>query len=276
MPLIVDVVVTVHNRTTYIEEMLNSIRSNIPYGSIIVMDSSTLPDSRAFVEDYVKSLKDSHVKCYRGGVAVGAKVYLGAEKATSEWLMVCSDDTIVARGYWEAVSEHLTNHNGFVAPNAYHHFASPWWKRYSEWFLVSPPVCAGSYLVRRSLVLGFSDMRDLNMSEDAYLRDYCVAKGYRFVPLRNKVAFHDPRTPNEGQQLKRAWEYGRFYANRPSTIHTLRMAKTYARAKVEQTIRFTKECEFSLPVTLFQGLLVALMICGILNIASPGDARPID
>lgn len=266
----IDVVVTTHNRTTYIEDTIKAIRAHIPHGDIIILDSSTNARSKAIMQLLAFTNKTLY---YPAPLAIGSKIFLGAHHAGTEWMMVCSDDTIPSLLYWPTVREHLTRENGFVAPNAHHAFGSSWWRDYSYWFAMYPPVCAGSYLVRRSVVTKlFEELWERNFAEDALIRDAVVNEGYRFVPLKMRVALHDHKTLNEDLQKRRAWEYGRSYGRLPLK-GTLRMTYNFAKAKLKQVLGFSRDLGFSLPVTLFQGLLVLLMTCGVLNILRPKGTR---
>jgi hypothetical protein len=266
----VDAVVTTFNRTKYVDEAVGAIWRLIPYGKIIVVDGSTRIRSQLIVRQAARKYGAEY---HRGPVAIGGKVFMGAEKASTEWILVCSDDTIVREGYWRAVMGAMSHKAGFIAPNAEHGFRFPWWREFFYWFTERPFVCAGSYVVRRKLILECPELMDMNMSEDSYIRDHCVARGFNFVPLTERVALHDIGYPSELQQRKRAWEYGRSYGLLPSPKHTLRMSLKFALAKVRQIAGYFREKGFSLPVALFQMLQIAIMCCGAVNIWKPKSGR---
>jgi hypothetical protein len=266
----VDAVVTTFNRTKYVYQAVQAIWRLIPIRRIFVVDGSTDPRAKLVMREVADVFDAEYLE---GPVAIGGKVLMGAENAATEWILVCSDDTIVREGYWRVVREAVNERAGFIAPNAEHGFRFPWWREFFHWFTERPFVCAGSYVVRRDLVLECPELMDMNMSEDSYIRDHCVARGYDFVPLTERVALHDIGYPSELQQRKRAWEYGRSYGLLPSWKHTLRMSLKFALSKVRQIGGYSREKGFSLPVALFQMLQVAIMSCGTVNLWRPKSGR---
>lgn len=265
----VDAVVTTFNRTEYVHQAVGAIWQFIPCGKIMVVDGSTDIRSQLAVRQAARKYGAEY---HRGPAAIGGKVFIGAENASTEWILVCSDDTIVREGYWQAVKSAMNDRAGFIAPNAEHGFRFPWWREFFYWFTERPFVCAGSYVVRRKLVLECLELMEMNMSEDSYIRDHCVSRGYDFIPLAERVALHDVGYPSELQQRKRAWEYGRSYGLLPPK-HALRMSLKFALAKVKQIAEYSREKGFSLPVALFQMLQVAIMSCGTVNLWKPKGGR---
>lgn len=265
----IDAIVTSFNRMEYLHDVVKAISRFIPVQKIIIVDGSTYPHSKETARNVAKTFGAEFCD---GPVDIGGKVYIGAGKASTEWILVCSDDTIVSRSYWPRVRELIHENAGFIAPNATHRFLSSWGKEYFYWFQDRPSVCAGSYVVRRQCVLECPQICRLNLSEDSFIRDYCVSKGYRFIPMSERVACHDPMTPSEILQKKRAWEYGRSYALLP-LMGGLRMASKFALSKFRQTVGFAKDRGFSLRLVLFQIQLVVIMICGLMKILKPPLAR---
>jgi len=269
---VVDAVVTTFNRTKYVYQAVQAVKRFIPFRKIFVVDGSTDPNAKLVVRE----VADTFGAEYREGpVAIGGKVLIGAENASTEWILVCSDDTIVREEYWRAVKSAMNDRAGFIAPNAEHGFRFPWWREFFYWFTERPFVCAGSYVVRRKLVLECPELMEMNMSEDSYIRDHCVSRGYDFIPLAERVALHDVGYPSELQQRKRAWEYGRSYGLLPPK-HALRMSLKFALAKVKQIAEYSREKGFSLPVALFQMLQVAIMSCGTVNLWRPKSGRSLN
>jgi glycosyltransferase involved in cell wall biosynthesis len=187
-----DVVLLTLNSERVLNECLQSIYQNVPVNQLIVVDGSstdkTIDILNQFNQQYgnVKIIKD------RGNRATARQK--GIRQVSTEWFMFVDSDVVLCRNWFQKAQKYLQSDVGAIwGTEVWSTIRNP---KTLRLFLITTrkifEVRGGTHdtLIRTDLVKDIKIPSTLHVFEDAYIKDWITAKGYKVVACYSPFCIH--------------------------------------------------------------------------------------
>lgn len=188
----IDVTIATKDNAYTIEKVIKSIKKNIPYNEIILVDDST--------DNTPKLAEALGAKVYRIEGRLGLKRTMQAKLSTTEWIACIDSDVVIYPNWWKEIKSHLSDEfvgsiSGFLESDfktvfpEYENFT-----KYCALFRYRFVKRIGAFsniLVNREALLQCENvLKDVHAGEDNIIGRYLKKLGYKHYLLKEIVGFH--------------------------------------------------------------------------------------
>ena len=188
----VDVVLITKNSARLLRRCVESIYQNVPVAKLIVVDGYSTDCTLKILEGFKQKYGNLQVILDRGTRATARQK--GIENVTTEWFMFVDSDVVLCRGWYEKARQYIQPEVGGV------------WG-IEIWSTITKPktlrlfltitrkifeVRGGTHdtLIRSSLIRDMKIPSQLHVFEDAYIKDWITAKGFRVLACYSPFCIH--------------------------------------------------------------------------------------
>jgi glycosyltransferase involved in cell wall biosynthesis len=188
----VDVVLLTLNSERILNECLQSIYENVPVNQLIVVDGYSQDKTLEILNKFNQQYGNVKVIFDRGNRATARQK--GISQVATEWFMFVDSDVVLCRNWFQKAQKCLSDDVGAVwGIEVWSTISNP---KTLKLFLVITrkifEVRGGTHdtLIRTSMVKDIKIPNDLHVFEDAYIKDWVTAKGYRVIACYSPFCIH--------------------------------------------------------------------------------------
>ncbi|MCW4001077.1 MAG: glycosyltransferase family 2 protein [Candidatus Bathyarchaeota archaeon] len=188
----IDVVLITKNSQRMLRRCIESIYQNVPVARLIVVDGYSVDGTHRILEDFNR--RYGNVKVILDGGTRATARQRGIENVETEWFMFVDSDVVLCQGWYEKAKKYIGPDVGAVwGIEVWSTITKP---KTLRLFLTTTrkifEVRGGTHdtLIRSSLMRDIHIPPDLHVFEDAYIKDWITAKGYRVVPCYSPFCIH--------------------------------------------------------------------------------------
>jgi len=189
---LVDVVVLTKNSERILEKCLNSIFENVPVNRLIVVDGYSTDSTQKIVQRF--NDKYGNVVLIEDGGTRGSARLKGIRGVKTEWFVFVDSDVVLCGNWYEKAEMYVQNDVGAVWGTEV--WASMHRPSVLKLFLrITRKIFemrGGTHdlLVRYETVKDIDIPKDLNVFEDAFIKEWVAKKGYKVVPTYDPFCIH--------------------------------------------------------------------------------------
>jgi len=179
----VDVVILTKNSERLLKACLESIYENVPVNRLIVIDAFSVDNTLKILDKF--NVKYGNIKIVQEKGSRGKARDIGIREVETEWFMFVDSDAILCEDWFKKASRHIHKSIGAI------------WGVSIEGDVKSKPVvkvvqwmaartfdirgCCKDILIRHDAVKDIHIPSKLHTLEDAYLKEWIIAKNYKVI-----------------------------------------------------------------------------------------------
>lgn len=188
----------ISNRIPVLDKCFESIKREIPYDNVILVDAFSTDKTVKKAEKYF----EGRLKTISRKEKLGKARQIGFEHSKAEWIFVIDSDVVLPENAWNEIAP-LTKKYDAVECDFTNFY--PDGKVVDSGRRVRGILCAT--LVKREFLEGIEIPEDMEVYEDDFIKSYLISKGGTWFPCNVKVTHY----PKE-QTLQTAYKVGYFSA----------------------------------------------------------------
>ncbi len=188
----VDVVLLTKDSERILTKCVESIYREIPVAQLIVVDGYSKDRTLEILEGFNQKYHDVRVILDRGTRATARQK--GIENVSAEWFVFVDSDVVLCRDWYKKAQKYIQPDVGAVwGIEVWSTITNP---KTLRLFLTTTrkifDVRGGTHdtLIRTSLIKDIKIPANLHVFEDAYIKDWITAKGYRVVACYSPFCIH--------------------------------------------------------------------------------------
>jgi glycosyltransferase involved in cell wall biosynthesis len=198
----VDVVLLTMNSERKLKDCLASIYLNVPVRQLIAVDGGSTDRTLEILSQF--NSKYGNVKIIHDKGTRATARQKGIENVKTEWFIFVDSDVVLCRDWYQKALRHVNGDVGAVwGIEVWSTLQNP--KALKLFLIVTRKIFdlrGGTHdtLVRTEAVRGIKIPGSLHVFEDAYIKDWITAKGYRVIATYDPYCIH--HRPQEVWTLK--------------------------------------------------------------------------
>lgn len=192
----VDVTIATKNNEDTIKKCIESIKENLPYNNIILID-----DSSDRTPEIAKSLG---AIVYHAPFLLGKKRYLQAKLSETEWIVSIDSDVFVFSNWWEDLSKEIRTNvimiNGFLESDFERIFPS--YENFTKFCTINNikktghGCTMGNNLIKRNALLNLKyELSNVHAGEDSLIGHKIDDSNFKWITVQKITGFHYHQDP---------------------------------------------------------------------------------
>ena len=179
----VDVVIITKNSERLLNACLKSVYENVPVKRLIVVDAFSTDNTLKIFDEFDK--KYGNVKIINETGSRGKARDRGIQEAETEWFMFVDSDAILCKDWFKKASRHIQKDAGAIwGVSIEGDVKNKFMLKILRWMATrtfSIRGCCKDILIRYDAVKDIQIPSELHTLEDAYIKEWIIAKNYKVV-----------------------------------------------------------------------------------------------
>jgi len=179
----VDVVIITKNSERLLNECVNSVYENVPVKRLIVVDGFSTDSTLRIFDEFGK--KYGNVKIITETGSRGKARDRGIREVETEWFMFVDSDAILCKDWFKKASRHIQEDVGAIwGVSIEGDVKNKFVLKILRWMATRTfniRGCCKDILIQYDAVKGIQIPSELHTLEDAYIKEWIIAKNYKVI-----------------------------------------------------------------------------------------------